>query len=152
MHGTLRFLFSFISPIVWNMCENLHHESDGYIWKSYSTSKNTIDRQYTERGQPKCQLSLVIGRGCLVFLKFKSSLCWRMLCFKALLRLCSFDIKLPCVNPTSPRADSQWIIILKTFELVTLTFSQYHAQRNWLLTHALHISDQYMRLLCCFGI
>ena len=37
------------------------------------------------------------------------------------------------------RADSQWIIILKTFELVTLSFSQFHAQRNWLLTHALHI-------------
>ena len=29
VHGTLRFLFSFISPIVWSMCENLHHESDG---------------------------------------------------------------------------------------------------------------------------
>ena len=43
MHGTLRFLFSFISPIVWNMCEN-YHESDGYILKSYSTSKNTIYR------------------------------------------------------------------------------------------------------------
>ena len=37
------------------------------------------------------------------------------------------------------RADSQWIIILKTFELVTLSFIQFHAQRNWLLTHALHI-------------
>ena len=33
----------FISPIVWNMCEN--------ISKSYTTSKNAIDRQYTERGQ-----------------------------------------------------------------------------------------------------
>ena len=37
------------------------------------------------------------------------------------------------------RADSPWIIILKTLELVTLSFSQFHAQRNWLLTHALHI-------------
>ena len=64
--------------------------------------------------------------------------------------LWSFGIKLPCVNPTSLRADSQWIIILKTFELVTLSFSQFHAQRNWLLTHALHIFNQYMRLLCCF--
>ena len=27
---------------------------------------------------------VIIGRGCLVLLKFKSSLCWRMLCFKAL--------------------------------------------------------------------
>ena len=25
MHGTLRFLF--FSPVVWNMCENLHYES-----------------------------------------------------------------------------------------------------------------------------
>ena len=73
-----------------------------------------------------------------------TSLCWRMVCFKALQRLCSFGIKLPCVNPTSPRADSQCIIILKTFELVTLSFSQFHAQRNWLLTHALHIFNQYV--------
>ena len=29
-------------------------------------------------------------------------------------------MKLPFVNPTSLRADSQWMIILKTFELVTL--------------------------------
>ena len=83
---------------------------------------------------------VIIGRGCLVLLKFKSSLCW----------LCSSGIKLPCVNPTSLRADSQWIIILKTFELGTLSFSQFHAQRNWLLTNALHIFNQYMRLLCCF--
>ena len=62
---------------------------------------------------------VIIGRGCLVVLKFKSSLCWQMLCFKALKRLCSFGIKFPCVNPTFLRADSQWIIILKTFELVT---------------------------------
>ena len=59
---------------------------------------------------------VITGRGCLVLLKFKSSLCWRMLCFKALLRLCSIRIKLPCVNVvilTSLRVDSQWIIILK---------------------------------------
>ena len=61
-----------------------------------------------------------------------------------------FGIKLPCVNPTSLRADSQWIIILKTFELVTLSFSQFHGQRDWLLTRALHIFNQYMRLLYCF--
>ena len=61
----------------------------------------------------------IIGRACLVLLKFKSSLCWQMLCFKALKRLCCFGIKLPCVNPTFLCADSQWIIILKTFELVT---------------------------------
>ena len=93
---------------------------------------------------------VIIGRGGLVVLKFKSSLCWRMRCFKALERLCSFGIKLPWVNTTFLRADSQWIIILKTFEPVTLSFNQFHAQRNWLLTHALHIFNQYMRLLCCF--
>ena len=60
-------------------------------------------------------------------------------------------IKRPCVNPTSLRADSQWIMILKTFELVTLSFSQFHAQRNWLLPHALHIFNQYVRLPCCFS-
>ena len=31
-----------------------------YISKNYTTSKNTIDRQYTERGQLQCQLLLVI--------------------------------------------------------------------------------------------
>ena len=31
--------------------------------------------------------------------------------------LCFFGIKLPCVNPKSLHADSQWIVILKTFEL-----------------------------------
>ena len=33
---------------------------DRYISKSYTTSKNTINRQYTERGQLWCQLLLVI--------------------------------------------------------------------------------------------
>ena len=93
---------------------------------------------------------VIIGRGCLVLLKFKSSLCWRMLCFKVLYRLCSFGIKLPCVNPTSLRADSlQWIRILKTFELVTLSFSQFHVQRYDSLPMP-YISRQYIRLLCCF--
>ena len=32
-----------------------------YISKSYTTSKNTIDRQYTERGQLQCQLLLVVS-------------------------------------------------------------------------------------------
>ena len=31
-----------------------------YISKSYTTSKNIIDRQYTERGQLQCQLLLVL--------------------------------------------------------------------------------------------
>ena len=46
MHGT----FPVISCILWNMSENLHYKSDGYISKSYSTCKNTIDRQYTGGG------------------------------------------------------------------------------------------------------
>ena len=57
-----------------------------------------------------------------------------MLCFKAVLRLCYFGIKLPSINPTSLgaalRADSQTAIILKTFDIVTSSFSQFHAQRN----------------------
>ena len=69
---------------------------------------------------------VIIGRGCLVLLKFKSSLCWRMLCFKLSSAKTMFLYR-------------QWIIILKTFELVTLSFSPFHAQRNWLLTHTLHI-------------
>ena len=40
------------------MCEHLHYESV-YFEDGYTTSKNTIDRQYTERGQLKCQLFLV---------------------------------------------------------------------------------------------
>ena len=32
-----------------------------YISKSYTTSKNTIDRQYKERGQLQCQLLLVFN-------------------------------------------------------------------------------------------
>ena len=34
----------------WNTCENLHYESRIYF-KSYTTTKKTIDRQYTERRQ-----------------------------------------------------------------------------------------------------
>ena len=37
---------------------------------------------------------IIIGRGCLVLLKFKFKLC----------RLCPFGVRLPCVNPTSLRA------------------------------------------------
>ena len=50
MHGTLCLFPVFISPIVWNMCEYLRYESV-YFKDGYTTSKNTIDRQYTERGQ-----------------------------------------------------------------------------------------------------
>ena len=92
---------------------------------------------------------VIIGRGCLVLLKFKSSLCWWMLCFavcKGYVPLVLNFLMLiwhPCVLKV-------WIITLKTFELIALSFSQFHAQRNWVLTHALHIFNQYMGLLCCF--
>ena len=36
----------FILPVVWNMCENLHFQR-----ARYTTAKNTIDRQCTERAQ-----------------------------------------------------------------------------------------------------
>ena len=49
MHGTLRLFPVFISPIVWNTCENLHYES--VYFKELHENKNAIDRQYTERGQ-----------------------------------------------------------------------------------------------------
>ena len=45
VHGTLRRLPVFISPIVWNMCENLHYES--VYFKELHNCKNAIDRQYT---------------------------------------------------------------------------------------------------------
>ena len=35
-----------VHSTVWNMCGNLHYEL--YISKSYTTTKNTTDRQYTE--------------------------------------------------------------------------------------------------------
>ena len=47
MHETLRLFPVFISPIVWNVCEHLHYESV-YFKDGYTTSKNTIDRQYTD--------------------------------------------------------------------------------------------------------
>ena len=35
-----------ILPVVWNMRENFHFQR-----AQYTTAKNTIDRQYTERAQ-----------------------------------------------------------------------------------------------------
>ena len=58
MHGTLRLVPVFISSLVWNISDHLHYESV-YFKDGYTTSKNTIDRQYTERGQLYCQLFLV---------------------------------------------------------------------------------------------
>ena len=91
-----------------------------YLSNNFAFTKFVIRARISVFGIPNGDHKwVIIGRGCLVALKFKSSLCWRMLCFKALKRLCSFGINLPCVNPTFLHADSQWIIILKTFELVT---------------------------------
>ena len=57
VHGTLRFLF-LLSPIVWNTCGICVKIfiMNRYISKSYTTTKNTIHRQYTEQGQRKCHL------------------------------------------------------------------------------------------------
>ena len=132
--------------IFWNLMSNGIQVPSEFVWRTkfFPTSWTVVFSQVWRRSIFKfCVYKLaedvrflkfkwefvIIGRGCLVLRKFKSSLCWRMLCFKAL-----------HVNPTSwPPCWCQWIIILKTLELVTLSFSQFHAQRNWLLTHTLHI-------------
>ena len=76
---------------------------------------------------------VIIGRGCLVF---RGECCVLKPC-KHYFPLISKSLVL--IRHPGLRADSQWIIILKTVELVTLSLSQFYAQRNWLLTHALHI-------------
>ena len=48
VYETLRLLF-LLSPIVWNMCENLQYEL--VYFKELHNEQNTIDRQYTKRGQ-----------------------------------------------------------------------------------------------------
>ena len=48
VHGTLRFLY--LSHLLYGICVKIFI-MNRYISKSYTTSKNTIDRQYTERGQ-----------------------------------------------------------------------------------------------------
>ena len=57
VHGTLRFLY--LSHLLYGMCVKIFIVNR-HISKSYTTSKNTIDRQYTERGQLQCQLLLVV--------------------------------------------------------------------------------------------
>ena len=47
MHGTLRFLF--LSHLLYGICVKIFI-MNGYLSKSYTTSKNTVDRQHTERG------------------------------------------------------------------------------------------------------
>ena len=47
MHGTLRFLY--LSHLLCGICVKTFL-MNRYISKSYTTSKNTIDRQYRERG------------------------------------------------------------------------------------------------------
>ena len=46
--GTLRFLY--LSHLLYGMCVKIFI-MNRYISKTYTTSKNSIDRQYTERGQ-----------------------------------------------------------------------------------------------------
>ena len=64
MHGTLRFLF--LSHQLHEICVKIFIMNQ-YISKSYTTTKNTSDRQHTERGQLYCQLLLVtlVGRKAL---------------------------------------------------------------------------------------
>ena len=47
-----------LSHLLYGICVNIFI-MNRYISKSYTTSKNTIDRQHTERGQLQCQLLLV---------------------------------------------------------------------------------------------
>ena len=58
MRGTLRFLY--LSHLLYgiHVCVKIFW-INRYISKSYTTSKNTIDLQFTERGQLWCQLLLV---------------------------------------------------------------------------------------------
>ena len=46
VHGTLRFLF--LSHLLYGICVKIFIMNQ-YISKSYTTTKNTIGRQYTER-------------------------------------------------------------------------------------------------------
>ena len=48
VHGTLAFLF--LSHLLYGICEKIFIMTR-YISKSYTTIKNTIELQYTERGQ-----------------------------------------------------------------------------------------------------
>ena len=50
-----------MKAVLWNMCEIFI--MDRYISKRYTTTKNTIARQYTERRQLLCQLLLEIISG-----------------------------------------------------------------------------------------
>ena len=48
VHGTLRFTYS--PDLLYGICVKIFI-MNRFISKSYTTSKNTIDRQYTKRGQ-----------------------------------------------------------------------------------------------------
>ena len=54
----LAFISCNLSHLLYGVCVNIFI-MNRYISKSYTTSKNTIDRQYTDRGQLWCQLLLV---------------------------------------------------------------------------------------------
>ena len=47
MHGTLHFLY--LSHLLYGMCVQIFIMNH-YISKSYTTTKNTVDRQHTEWG------------------------------------------------------------------------------------------------------
>ena len=47
-----------VHPILYGICVQMFI-MNRYISKSYTTTKNTIDWQYTQRGQLQCQLLLV---------------------------------------------------------------------------------------------
>ena len=49
----------YLSHLLYGICVNIFI-MNRYISKSYTTSKNTFDRQYTEWGQLQCQLLLVV--------------------------------------------------------------------------------------------
>ena len=51
----------FISHLLYGLCAKIFIMNQ-YISKSYTTSKNTIEQLYTERGQLQCQLLLVLRR------------------------------------------------------------------------------------------
>ena len=50
--------FLYLSHLLYGICVKIFI-MNRYISRTYTTSKNTIDRQYTERGQLQCQLLLV---------------------------------------------------------------------------------------------
>ena len=65
VHGTLRFLY--LPHLLYGICVK-NFIMNQYISKSYATSKNTIDRQYTERG------AAVVSTISTIIISFRSNL------------------------------------------------------------------------------